>query len=444
MIRESKLYHHLTEFAQLLRQGGIRVSFTEILDAIQGLVLVGLEDKQCVEAVLQATLVKEENQIARFQESFRVYFAAPEQQEVWLRQAAEEAAYWQKELEQSAKELLFQGRELNISQEQRLVYVQLPPEERQKLLNFLHKSSRGTKGGLPLDQALQPMITKLVQGSLEYWRRKLEEDAGLHSLPSAEGISSEVERALYQRETTWLTRDLKSISPDDWLKVTKLIHRLTLRMSAQVSRRFHAAGRRRGIDMRRTLRRNLRYGGVLMARFYRRRRYGRPRFVILCDLSASMIKYSEFVFQFIYGLSSVISNITAFAFGENLVELTDKIGRGQSFQQLVREALAAAGKELGSGTNLAVSLHSLLADHAQVLASRTIFLILSDTRTLEAERAADSLRLIQQKVRAVLWLNTVPARQWPQTPTVALFRPYCQMFECYTLSHLNSIISKQF
>ncbi|HWQ88352.1 MAG TPA: VWA domain-containing protein [Desulfitobacteriaceae bacterium] len=443
MIGESKLYYHLTEFAQLLRSGGFRVSFSEILDAIQGLVLIGLENKKRVEAVLQATLVKEENQIARFQESFRVYFAAPEEQKTWLKQAAEEVAQWEKELDRAGKELLFQGRELNITPEQRLIYVQMPAEEQLRLQDFLQKSSQGTKSGLPLDQSMQPIITKLVQGSLEYWRRKLEEDAGLHSLPPTEGISSEVERALREREVAWLAQDLKSISPDDWLKVTRLIHRLTLRLSAQISRRYHAAGRRGGIDMRRTLRRNLRYGGVLLARSYRRRRFGRPRFVVLCDFSASMLKYTEFVLQFIYGLNSVISNIETFAFGEDLVYLTDKIHKGQSFQHLIRKALAAAAEELGSGTNLAVSLDRMLVEHHQVLTRRTIFLILSDTRTLAAERAAESLHLIQRKVRAVLWLNTVPAKQWPQTPTVGLFRPYCQMFECYTLGQLTAVMSKQ-
>jgi uncharacterized protein with von Willebrand factor type A (vWA) domain len=443
MIGESKLYYHLTGFAQLLRNGGIRVSFTEILDAIQGLVLIGLENKKYVEAVLQATLVKEEKQLARFRESFRVYFASPEQQQAWLKQAAEEVAQWEKELDRAGKELLFQGRELNITPEQRLIYVQLPAEEQQRLQDFLQKSSRGTKSGLPLDQTLQPMITKLVQGSLEYWRRKLEEEAGLHSLPPAEGISSEIERALREREIAWLNQDLKSITPDDWLKVTGLIRRLTLRLSAQISRRYHTAGRQGRIDMRRTLRRNLRYGGVLLARSYRRRRLGRSRFVVLCDFSASMLKYTEFVLQFIYGLASVISNIETFVFGEDLVCLTDKIRKGQAFQQMISQALAAAGKELGGGTNLAVSLNRLLTEHSPVLTKRTIFLILSDTRTLSAERAAESLHLIQRRVRTVLWLNTVPAKQWPQTPTVDIFRPYCQMFECYTLAHLTAVMSKQ-
>lgn len=65
---------HLVEFARLLRELGIRASASEIHDAMQGLVLVGLVDKERVEAVLQATLVKAPNQIPWFQEAFRAFF----------------------------------------------------------------------------------------------------------------------------------------------------------------------------------------------------------------------------------------------------------------------------------------------------------------------------------------------------------------------------------
>lgn len=438
---ESELDRHIVEFAQLLRQFGIKVSASEILDAMEGLIIVGMDEKDRVKAVLQATLIKDAKYLPWFEEAFRTYFAPPEQQDEWQKKAGEHAAKWEEKMGRSKEELRFQGRELEISEEHRVIYAQMPETEQQRLKEFLEKSSQGVKGGATVDQSFQPMIERVVRGSLEYWRRKLDEEVPLSPPGSGDGVMSEVERAMREKELKYFTKDLKKISPEDWPEVIKLIRRLSRRLANQISRRYRSSRRRGGVDIRKTLRRNLRYGGVLVERRYRRRHSGRPRFVLLCDLSGSMLKYTEFVLQFLYGLSSVVEGIETFAFADHLVRLTDKIQRGQSFEHLMESALPAAEKEWGGGTNLAVSLESLVKGYKSTLSRRTVFIVLSDTQTLEGERAAELLKGIRHQVREVIWLNTLPARRWAETQTVELFKPHCQMYECYTLSHLTAVLS---
>lgn len=440
----SELDRHLVEFAQLLRELGVRVSASEILDAMQGLTMVGMEDKGRVEAVLEATLVKEAHKIPLFKETFRAYFAAPDQQEAWEAEASGKAAEWEKKLQQSRQDLQFQGRELDLPEDYREVYAQLPEKEQKRLQEFLDKSSQGAKSGVPLDHSFQPMLERVVRGSLDYWRRKLdEEDTPILPPGSTNGILSEVERAMRQKEAQYLSQDLKKIAPEDWPEVEKLIRHLSRRLASQISRRYRAARRRGNLDMRRTLRENVRYGGALIVRRYRARHVGRPKFVLLCDLSGSMLKYTEFVFQFVYGLSTVVSGIEIFAFGEQLIRLTDKVRRGQTFQQMVQETLPAAGKEWGGGTNLAISLESLINDYQRLLSRRTVFIILSDAQTLEGERAAQLLKGIRYQVREILWLNTLPTRRWTEVQTIDMFLNHCRMYECYTLGHLNNILSER-
>ncbi len=439
----SELDKHLVEFAQLLRDFGIRVSASEILDAMQGLTLVGLEDKHHVEAVLEATLVKDPNQISWFQEAFRAYFASPEAQKAWQEQAEKQAAQWQEKLGQTRKELRFQERDLDLTEEERALYAQLPEAEKERLRQFLDRSSQGMKSGIPVDHAFQPMVERVVRGSLEYWRRKLGEDLPILPPGSFDGVHSEVEEAIRRRELEFLSQDLKKISPEDWPEVVKLIRRLTQRLASQISRRYRADRRRGGLDMRHTLRANMRYGGTLVERRYRSRHMGRPKFVLLCDLSGSMLKYTEFVLQFVYGLSSVVSGIETYAFGEGLVRLTEKIRSGQSFQDMVQEALPAARGEWGGGTNLANALETLMREGAQVLSRRTVFIILSDSQTLEGERAARYLENIRRRVREILWLNTLPSRRWTEVHAIELFSPHCRMYECYTLGHLTHILSER-
>ncbi|MDR3584304.1 MAG: VWA domain-containing protein, partial [Desulfosporosinus sp.] len=314
--RVSELDRHLVEFAQLLRTVGLKVSPSEISDATEGLTLVGMVDKDQVEAVLQATLVKDVKHIFAFKEAFRAYFASLEQKEAWQKAAEQKTTQWNEKIESTRQELLFQGNELDITEEQRAVYASLPEKDKQRLRDFLERSSQGSKIGAPVDHLHQPMVERVLRGSLEYWRKKLnEEDEPILAPGSSDGILADVERALREREVEVLSRDLKKISPEEWPEVIRLIRRLSQRLASQVTRRYRAARRRGGLDMRSTLRKNIRYGGVLVERRYRSRRKGRPRIILLCDISGSMLKYTEFIWQFVYGLSNVVSGIKTFAFG---------------------------------------------------------------------------------------------------------------------------------
>jgi Protein containing von Willebrand factor type A (vWA) domain len=442
--RTSELDRHIVEFAQLLRTVGLKVSPSEISDAMNGIALVGLADRDRLEGVLQATLVKDIQHIPAFQEAFRAYFAPLEQKEAWQKEADQKASQWNEQMERTRLDLRFQDNELDITDEQRAIYASLAEEDKQRLRDFLERSSNGTRSGVPVDHTYQPMVERVLRGSLEYWRKKLNEDDPILAPGATDGVFSELERALREREVEVLSRDLKKISPEEWPEVIRLIRRLSQRLASQVTRRYRADRRRGGLDMRLTLRRNLRYGGVLVERSYRSRRKGRLRIVLLCDISGSMLKYTEFIWQFVYGLSSVVSGIKTFAFGEALIPLNGKFRKGQAFEAMVKGALQETGKEWGGGTNLAQALDSLQKNFPDTISKQTLLLIVSDAQTLEGEKAAALLGEIHRHVRQVLWLNTLPERRWLETPYVKAFLPFCRMYECYTLSHLTQILSRQF
>ncbi|WP_425807019.1 VWA domain-containing protein [Desulfitobacterium sp. Sab5] len=440
---QTELDRHLLEFARLLREGGIPVSITEVQDALQGLLQIGMEDKEQTEGILQATLIKSPQNLPWFKEAFRVFFAPPEQLEKWKAEAHGKAEQFHKEMTKGRKELSFQGGELNLTEEQLQVYLRMPSSDQEKLKRFLERSEQGIRNGIPVDHSFQPMVERVLRGSLEYWRRKLGEEFPL--LPAGEsGILSEVERAFREQEIHYLTQDLKDIEPEEWPKVMKLIQKLSQELASNISRRYQVRGKKGGIEMRQTLRENLRFGGVLLKRRYRIKRKSPLKFVLLCDISGSMMKYAEFIVQFIYGLSSVVSGIQTYAFADNVLDLTRKINKDRPLKEMLNEALPEVSKVWGRGTNLAVSLEKLTRDFGCVFSHRTLLIILSDTQTLEGERAALFLRNLRGKVREIIWLNTLPEKRWQETKTVNYFRPYCQMFECYTLAHLQRIMERRF
>ena len=65
-----------------------------------------------------------------------------------------------------------------------------------------------------------------------------------------------------------------------------------------------------------------RFGGVPFKLKYKGCRIKKPRLLLLCDVSGSMIRYSSFVLQFIYSLNAVVQRIERFVFAENLERVT--------------------------------------------------------------------------------------------------------------------------
>jgi hypothetical protein len=441
-MERSELDRHLLEFVQLLREGGIPINLTEVQDALNALTLIGLEDRTRVEGALQTTLVKSVTQVPWFEEAFRVFFAPPEEQSHWQKQAHEKAEQWKESMSKARRELRFQGEELTLTEEQRATYLQLPEREQERLKSFLERSGEGIRNGVPLDHAFQPVVERVLQGSLDYWRRKLGEEDYPLTPPGQAGLLSELERAMKQKEIHYLTRDLKDIPTEEWPEVIKLIRRLSQRLASQVSRRL-TQGKRGSLDMRRMLRENMRYGGVFLKQSYRTKRRGRPKFVLLCDCSGSMVKYTDFIMQFIYGLVSLVSGIETYIFADRLVEMTARLRSASSLQGMLQVSMPELVQEFGGGTNLATALESLLKEHRTSLSRRTVLFILSDTQTLEGEKAAQYLKVIKGKVREILWLNTLPERRWKETKTVEFFRPHCLMVECNTLEHLQAILGSR-
>ncbi|MGZ6253324.1 MAG: hypothetical protein ACXWM1_09680, partial [Candidatus Binataceae bacterium] len=65
----------LVEFANLLRQNGVRVSLAETLDAVAASGMIGLNERDAFRGALRATMIKRANELPVFEELFDVYFS---------------------------------------------------------------------------------------------------------------------------------------------------------------------------------------------------------------------------------------------------------------------------------------------------------------------------------------------------------------------------------
>jgi len=65
----------LVEFANLLRENGVRVSLAETLDAFSASEVTGLSERDAFRAALRATMVKRASELPVFEELFDIYFS---------------------------------------------------------------------------------------------------------------------------------------------------------------------------------------------------------------------------------------------------------------------------------------------------------------------------------------------------------------------------------
>ena len=108
----------LVEFANLLRQNGVRVSVAEGLDSFAAVRVLGLRSREALKSGLRATMVKRAVDVPVFDELFDLYFSGVQR----LLKAAEErsqeatgldAADFQRLLEELEKLLAEQGNDLS-------------------------------------------------------------------------------------------------------------------------------------------------------------------------------------------------------------------------------------------------------------------------------------------------------------------------------------------
>ncbi len=234
-------------------------------------------------------------------------------------------------------------------------------------------------------------------------------------------------------------RELETISPVDFPFLVERIRRLLNRMEMRHSRRQRQVNRSRWIDVKRSVRRSFRYGGALFALGFRRPRLRQPQIVIVCDVSASMIRHIRFTLPLLFGMSRMAKATRAFVCAGGLEEVTELFRHERDFQQAT-EWLLRQTTQVGRGTNLGQAFLTLRSDFSETLNASTCLLVVSDAETVEPELAVRELRHLAGRVKKLVWLNTQPRRHWHENKWIPALRRYARMEECTTLAKTVRIL----
>src|ERR1700674_1047522 len=96
---------------------------------------------------------------------------------------------------------------------------------------------------------------------------------------------------LYSPVEVLAGRDFSSFVPDEMQDIARAILLVARRLATRESGRYRSTQRGHAIDLRRTMRRNIKYGGTVVELAKKKRKIRKPKIVLICDVSRSMDTY---------------------------------------------------------------------------------------------------------------------------------------------------------
>ena len=404
----------LSAFSRLVRLKGLTVGPAETADAARVLTTLGLADRQTVKTALRTVYASSREEQLTFDGVFDGFFISEEamrrqaQEQMRQEQAMEER---RREAEQELEQV---GDQARLSQQQRQTYMTMPEEARKRLRDFVerYKSNMERNPGL-YSEFIHSVFTKSI---LE--QQMLLETAGENCMDA-------------DPEVGILYRDLGEFRDTEIPKAISIIQSIAKQINGELSskRRNAHSGK---LDFRRTIRKGLETGGSFRTLRYRKKRAHRKRLVILCDVSGSMIQFSEFALRLIQSLNQVSESSNVFLFSERLVEADAHcLHNMDSFRAFVRDSGI-----YGRGTDLGTALQEICAIRPPVLGQGATLLILSDTKTIDQNRAVAAVLEAKRQSGRVIWLNPVPEGKWQYLHSVQTMAALVPMLSCSTLREL--------
>ncbi len=239
----------------------------------------------------------------------------------------------------------------------------------------------------------------------------------------------EVELYTFSATETLGKKDFSTLTEEELREMFELIQMIARRLARQQNRRF-SKNKNGALDLRRTLRQNLRRGGEIVDLVRKKQEKRRLNLVLLCDVSKSMELYSRFLIQFAFAFQQVFKRIETFVFSTKLTKITD-ILRGADYGKSL-ENLSETVTHWSGGTRIGDSLAHFTSEFGQKqLTSRTVVIIISDGwDTGDTTVLSEAMQEIHRKAHRVIWLNPLAGNPnfEPSTAAMSAAMPFIDVF----------------
>ena len=405
----------LSLFVRMLRLEGLTAGPGETADAARILIALGFEDRETVKTALRTVFAKSRDEQLLFDRVFDGFFLSEEAIQQQAAEQQQREAQLEEGRRQAREDLQIHGEPMELEQNLRDVYAAMPEEERLKLRNLMDKY-RGNIDRHP--ELYGNFIHSVFTRALLEQQMKME-DAGVGCAEA-------------DPELGMLYRDISQFQDTEIPRAIAMIQTVARQINGELSSKRQGSSHSGQLDFRRTIRKGLETGGSFHRLQYKKKHRRRKHLVLLCDVSGSMMQFSEFALRFIQSLNQVSESSRAFLFSEDLFEADAfSLQNMDLFRNYVKESGL-----YGRGTDLGTALAKLCAMQPAVLGPSTTLLILSDTKSIDMPRAVQSVLEAKRLAGRMIWLNPIPESKWQYLHSVQTMSALCQMVPCSTLSAL--------
>jgi uncharacterized protein with von Willebrand factor type A (vWA) domain len=246
----------------------------------------------------------------------------------------------------------------------------------------------------------------------------------------ADSSDEEQEVPGYSAEQVLRSKDFSAFQSEELEEIIRLTAKMARKMAMRLSRRQKQTRRGPNVDLRRTMRLNLKYGGEPIELARKKKKIAKTKLVLLCDVSGSMDIYSRFLLQFIYAVQHTFANVESFVFSTQLTRVTEYFE-----EEDIHEALYTISHEVtdwSGGTRIGQSLRTFNDLYARSMVDkRTVVLVLSDGwDTGDAGVLVEQMEALSQRAARVIWLNPLKASPGyqPLCKGMSTALPYIDIF----------------
>lgn len=360
--RGERLLYRLTEFGRLLWEVGIDVGPRKNLELAETLDYIDITNKDDFYYALKCTLLPRHEQEPVFNQMFFYYWYTRDRQD---QKAAQNGAAKRDDRQ-----------------------IRLPPSERKRLAEHMNSDEQYRKD---------------LKSEMRHSERRQRPDDRLEE--DEDDDSSTPQGTAYSAIEVLRKKDFDSYTWEEVQEAKRLMSEMRWNLGMRPTHRKRPARRGSYPDMRRIVRRNLKYGAELLELTWREiKRKPRP-LVIICDISGSMSLYSRLLLHFIHTVSNGLMNVEAFVFGTRLTRITRQLKK-RDVDDAVRD-VSKSVQDWSGGTRIGDALHYFNHSWARrVLGRGAVVLIISDgwdrgeSSVLQAE-----MDRLQHSCHRLIWLN---------------------------------------
>ncbi len=435
----------LLSFAEELRDEGLAVGTSEILDAVAVLEHVSWPDQPDFKAALAATLAKSPEDRRVFELVFERFFFRATEAEAARRRITENVpgsdAAGEINLDTLRAQIaaaLSDGSEAAMRDLARLAIAAFGQGQGSGVLGVDVQRIRRALGLRAEPQPELPEDDPRRPGTPREQLRRFEQH-----------LRRELERALIERTAALPPKrplnELDRALPSGPIQDLAAVHRVVAQLKRRLATEGHEArGRKRHahVDVRRTMRASLETGGVPITLKYRPQRPRRPEIFVLCDVSTSVTSASTFFLSVLHALHDAFRKLRSFVFIERISEVTEVFERERDFRAASEAISRDAGvADISGYTDYGRVWEEFLSLIEDELHPRATVIVLGDARTNGRPPRDDVFAAITARAGRTFWLNPEPRLYWNYGDSViAAYEKHCVAFECWRTDQLEEFV----